>query len=641
MAAPARPGDRRDRAGRAERRRGGRASAWPATSTRTRSGSTRPTTETLVVTLRASGLVLPRHRRHARDVRRAPDGRCDRRRGRRRTTSSAAARTSSRASTAPTSCCARTSATSPVRRRSTRSAGWPRSSRDGATAFAAGEVDLVQVARLGRDMDRVRPRPRAAAPCRASRSPSATSGSTRRGRHSTTRGCGAPSPSRSTVSGWSRSPRAPPRSAAGEPRAARHLAGRLRAGARGRPRRGARAARRRPATRTGPTWARSSSTAAGSTSSRRWPCGARSSASRSSVETMDFGDFLGCSTRDRRSLFTVNWIADYASPHALYGLLLEPGAREQLRRLGATTTFVEAARGGGRSAGGRGRRRVRGGRGLRARSRRRSSRGRTARRGGSSPTACAGSGTSPSACSTSGGCHGTADPLAGAAGVVATCARLVMADRGRRRVRRLRRARRRLDLRRGDRRSSVDLRGGAPDRLELLLRTPGRRGRVRRRRSSRSATSRARTCWDTSVDYVTPNTLITYRWRATDGRRGDAERRSELIRYDDDRAGLDWQSAQLGEATVHWYGDAEAQARRFGELTAVGVERAEAAAGQRAGRAGRRLRVRHAGGLLRGPRVRARASGPVPRRTPSCARSSCGSAADRRDVPRGRRWSTR
>ena len=50
---------------------------------------------------------------------------------------------------------------------------------------------------------------------------------------------------------------------------------------------------------------------------------------------------------------------------------------------------------------------------------------------------------------------------------------------------------------------------------------------------------------------------------------------SATITYDDDRPGLDWQQAQLGEATVHWYGDAESQARRFGEVTAVGVERAE------------------------------------------------------------------
>jgi oligopeptide transport system substrate-binding protein len=44
------------------------------------------------------------------------------------------------------------------------------------------------------------------------------------------------------------------------------------------------------------------------------------------IETMDFADFI--ETLDLRPphLYTVNWIADYTSPHALYGLLLEPGA---------------------------------------------------------------------------------------------------------------------------------------------------------------------------------------------------------------------------------------------------------------------------------------------------------------------------
>jgi hypothetical protein len=80
--------------------------------------------------------------------------------------------------------------------------------------------------------------------------------------------------------------------------------------------------------------------------------------------------------------------------------------------------------------------------------------------------------------------------------------------------------------------------------------------------------------WDTSVEYVTPNTLVSYQWRATDG---DAVVLGPegTIRYEDDREGLDWQEAELGEATVHWYGDAEAQARRFGELTAQGVAQAE------------------------------------------------------------------
>lgn len=44
------------------------------------------------------------------------------------------------------------------------------------------------------------------------------------------------------------------------------------------------------------------------------------------VETMDFGDFLEVLDLRPPHLYTVNWIADYTSPHALYGLLLEPGA---------------------------------------------------------------------------------------------------------------------------------------------------------------------------------------------------------------------------------------------------------------------------------------------------------------------------
>ena len=44
------------------------------------------------------------------------------------------------------------------------------------------------------------------------------------------------------------------------------------------------------------------------------------------VETMDFGDFLVALDDRPPNLFTVNWIADYASPHALYGLLLDTGA---------------------------------------------------------------------------------------------------------------------------------------------------------------------------------------------------------------------------------------------------------------------------------------------------------------------------
>jgi hypothetical protein len=49
--------------------------------------------------------------------------------------------------------------------------------------------------------------------------------------------------------------------------------------------------------------------------------------------------------------------------------------------------------------------------------------------------------------------------------------------------------------------------------------------------------------------------------------------------YDDDRPGLDWRSARLGDATVHWYGGAEAVARELGELAAGGAADAEALLG--------------------------------------------------------------
>ena len=118
----------------------------------------------------------------------------------------------------------------------------------------------------------------------------------------------------------------------------------------------------------------------------------------------------------------------------------------------------------------------------------------------------------------------------------------------------------------------VELEGSSPDRLELVLRTPG--GESSFVTPVEPDGDSARYVWDTGTEYVTPNTPVTYHWRA---QVGDEIVLSpeQTFRYDDDREGLDWQSAQLGEATVHWYGDAEAQAQRFGELTAIGVERAE------------------------------------------------------------------
>jgi ABC-type transport system substrate-binding protein len=45
------------------------------------------------------------------------------------------------------------------------------------------------------------------------------------------------------------------------------------------------------------------------------------------VETMAFGDYLAqLDERRGPAIFTINWIADYPSPHALYGLLLADGA---------------------------------------------------------------------------------------------------------------------------------------------------------------------------------------------------------------------------------------------------------------------------------------------------------------------------
>ena len=121
-------------------------------------------------------------------------------------------------------------------------------------------------------------------------------------------------------------------------------------------------------------------------------------------------------------------------------------------------------------------------------------------------------------------------------------------------------------------RFEIEVEGEMPDLLELLIRTPGSEASfvtpVERRGDPVTY------IWDTSVEHVTPNTLLTYQWRATDGE--EVVLSSEAsIRYEDDRPGFDWQEAELGEATVHWYGDAEEQARRFGELTAVGVEQAE------------------------------------------------------------------
>ncbi|MGH2429195.1 MAG: peptidase MA family metallohydrolase [Candidatus Limnocylindria bacterium] len=121
-------------------------------------------------------------------------------------------------------------------------------------------------------------------------------------------------------------------------------------------------------------------------------------------------------------------------------------------------------------------------------------------------------------------------------------------------------------------RFSVELHGGAPDRLELLLSTPGSEADFVA--PVQSSAGSATYVWDTSVDYVTPNTPVSFRWRATNDGEVTVSEGGTLL-YDDDRPSLAWREARIGEATVHWYGDTEGQARRFGDLTTEAVERAE------------------------------------------------------------------
>ncbi|MDQ6683330.1 MAG: hypothetical protein M3Y88_08690, partial [Chloroflexota bacterium] len=114
--------------------------------------------------------------------------------------------------------------------------------------------------------------------------------------------------------------------------------------------------------------------------------------------------------------------------------------------------------------------------------------------------------------------------------------------------------------------------GSTPDRLELLLRFGGDDNTFVA--PVRPASGAATYVWDAAQQYVTPNTRINYRWRATSAGIVSLSPEGTLV-YADNRPGLDWHSTQLGEATVHWYGGAEAQAREFGTLAASGARSAE------------------------------------------------------------------
>ena len=181
---------------------------------------------------------------------------------------------------APTSCCAPTSSTSPGRRRSTRSAGSPAIDGDSATAFANDEVDLAQVAGLGRHVDRVRRRARPA-PARGR----AAERELLRLRHDAAAVRRRAGPARLRPGARSRAPRPAGRGRVldgrRQPRPAGDLAGGFAPETRARSRTRRDACSTRRGTRIGPTSARSWSAAPASASARRWRCGARSSGSTS------------------------------------------------------------------------------------------------------------------------------------------------------------------------------------------------------------------------------------------------------------------------------------------------------------------------------------------------------------------------
>ena len=119
---------------------------------------------------------------------------------------------------------------------------------------------------------------------------------------------------------------------------------------------------------------------------------------------------------------------------------------------------------------------------------------------------------------------------------------------------------------------TVQLPGGAPDRLELLLQFGG---------SDQTSValvapgaSSATYTWDATTRGITPNTPVAYRWRATSNSSVTLSAQGNLL-YDDDRPGLNWQAARIGDATVHWYGGAESEARAFGAISAKAASDAE------------------------------------------------------------------
>lgn len=124
----------------------------------------------------------------------------------------------------------------------------------------------------------------------------------------------------------------------------------------------------------------------------------------------------------------------------------------------------------------------------------------------------------------------------------------------------------------GRMRFTVQLPGGSPDQLALLLRFAGSDSTVVVPVDPGPLS--AEFVRDTAAEPITPNTSIAYRWRATNGEEVTLSPEKTLL-YDDDRPGLDWRSARIAAATVHWYGGAEAQARHFGSVSADAAAAAE------------------------------------------------------------------
>jgi hypothetical protein len=121
-------------------------------------------------------------------------------------------------------------------------------------------------------------------------------------------------------------------------------------------------------------------------------------------------------------------------------------------------------------------------------------------------------------------------------------------------------------------RFTLQLPGGPPDKLELLLRFAGSDSTLVA--PVNPGPGSAEYVWDAAARPITPNTAIAYRWRATNGGMVTLSPEKNLL-YDDDRPGLDWHTARIGATTVHWYGSAESQARHFGEISANAAAAAE------------------------------------------------------------------